>query len=212
MYTFERRGTLLEEEESMLLVSARDAIEHYLKTGERLVVNDNVTELLRKPGASFVALEDGIGQLWGCMGSLKAVQPLYKNVSQNAVEALNDERFPNITMAVMRRIRIEISVLTEPQDLAYSEPENLLEILKPSYGVIIRQNGYCGTYLPKVWSDYNNTEDFLSGLCEKAGLSGNAWLEEKVEEGPFNVQTFQVQAFKEKKDDSLRHLARYIRI
>ena len=59
-------------------------------------------------------------------------------------------------------------------------------------GVIIRKGHASATFLPQVWEQLPEPEDFLSHLCMKAGLPSNAWCDTKLE-----VLTYQVQYFEE---------------
>jgi len=59
-------------------------------------------------------------------------------------------------------------------------------------GVIIKKGFYEATFLPQVWEQLSEKEEFLSHLCLKAGLSPDSWKKEKL-----NISTYQVQAFEE---------------
>jgi MEMO1 family protein len=134
------------------------------------------------------------GQLRGCIGTLSASDPLAESVRRNAVNAaFHDPRFSPLTEKELGQVEIEVSVLTEPQPLAFSDPEDLLLKLRAHVdGVIIRQGHASATFLPQVWEQLSNKEDFLGHLCLKAGLPRDAWKRGKLE-----VATYQVQYFEE---------------
>jgi AmmeMemoRadiSam system protein B/AmmeMemoRadiSam system protein A len=134
------------------------------------------------------------GQLRGCIGSLSASDPLAEGVRRNAVNAaFHDPRFAPLTESELAQVEIEVSVLTEPQPLAFSDPEDLLRKLRANVdGVIIRQGHASATFLPQVWEQLPKKEDFLGHLCLKAGLPRDAWKRGKLE-----VSTYQVQYFEE---------------
>ncbi len=76
----------------------------------------------------------------------------------------------------MKDIEIEISVLTLPQKLDYSTPEELLNKLKPKIdGVILITKYGNSTYLPQVWEQIPDKKMFLSYLCRKHGAPMDAW-------------------------------------
>ncbi len=50
------------------------------------------------------------------------------------------------------------------------------------------------TFLPQVWEQLPGTEEFLTHLCRKAGLSPDEW-----KKGKMGVSIYQVQYFHEKK-------------
>ena len=141
----------------------------------------------------FVTLQIN-GQLRGCIGSLTGTDAVQEGVKKNAVcAAFNDARFRPLTADEYDRIAIEISILSEPQPLAYKDGDDLLAKLRPQVdGVIIRKGVYGATFLPQVWDQLPHKDDFLSRLCLKAGLPADIWRREKL-----NVETYQVQHFHE---------------
>jgi hypothetical protein len=142
---------------------------------------------------TFVTLKHE-GRLRGCIGSLTASGTLVEGVRQNALNAaFHDPRFAPLTEQELGQVTIEVSVLTEPQPLTFSDPQDLLRQLRPNVdGVIIRQGYASATFLPQVWAQISKKEDFLGQLCLKAGLSREAW-----KRGALEVSTYQVQYFEE---------------
>ena len=185
---------LTEGEKQTLLRIARDAIENAVR-GKSLppLKDESLTPALRDKGASFVTLTIG-GDLRGCIGALEAYQPLAEDVREHAIAAaLEDPRFPPVTERELSRIDIEVSFLTQPQELQYSTPEDLLEKLRPNVdGVILRHGFRKATFLPQVWEKVADPSDFLDQLCYKMGVSANTWRETKLQ-----VYTYQVEEFHE---------------
>ena len=142
---------------------------------------------------TFVTLKIN-GRLRGCIGNLTASEPLSEGVRRNAVNAaFQDPRFAPLTEAELEKVDIEVSILTEPQPLAYNDGADLLSKLRVNIdGVIIRKGQAGATFLPQVWEQLPEPQDFLSHLCQKAGLASNAWRD-----GNLEVQTYQVQYFEE---------------
>jgi uncharacterized protein len=146
----------------------------------------------------FVTLNHNTKGLRGCIGIFERDQPLYKNVISRAIAAsTKDSRFKSdpVTYKEMKDIKIEISVLTEPQYLTFKSPEDLLSKLRPNIdGVIIYTEYGESTYLPQVWEYYPKKEDFLSHLCEKHGAPRDTWLKDYKN---IKVQTYQALVFGE---------------
>ena len=113
---------------------------------------------------------------------------------RNAINAaFHDPRFPPLSERELEKVDIEVSILTEPQPLEYADGEDLLTKLRVNVdGVIIRKGHASATFLPQVWEQLPDPEDFLEHLCMKAGLSSNAWRNTKLD-----VLTYQVQYFEE---------------
>jgi AmmeMemoRadiSam system protein A len=147
----------------------------------------------RENRGSFVCLKLD-GQLRGCIGSLVGEGPLAEGVRRNAVSAaFQDPRFPPLAAEELERVRIEVSVLTDPQPLHYEDGADLAAKLRPHVdGVVIRKGLAGATFLPQVWEQLPQADGFLSHLCLKAGLPPDGWRHSGLE-----VMTYQVQAFSE---------------
>jgi len=143
---------------------------------------------------TFVTLHSSSGQLRGCMGCLTPSETVLEGIQRNALNAaFHDPRFGPLTADEAETVDIEISILSEPQPLVYSDGNDLLAKLRPHVdGVTIRKGTAGATFLPQVWKQLPHPEDFLSHLCRKAGLPPDSWQKEKLE-----VQTYQVQHFEE---------------
>ena len=150
-------------------------------------------DIFRAHRATFVTLTIA-GQLRGCIGSLVAMEPITVNVKNNAINAaFHDPRFQPLDAAEFRQVRIDLSILSEPSPLDFSDARELLTKLRPQVdGVIIRKGPASATFLPQVWEQLPDPHQFLSHLCMKAGLSSKAWQTLDLE-----VETYQVQSFKE---------------
>lgn len=151
-------------------------------------------EALRQEGAVFVTLTKS-GQLRGCIGSLEAWQPLAEDVQLRAYQAaVQDSRFPPLSPPELPMIEIEISRLTQPEPLEYQVPTDLPQLLRPGQdGVILSDGIRRATFLPQVWEQLPQVEEFLSHLCAKMGARANLWREKALD-----VQIYHVEEFKTK--------------
>ena len=116
----------------------------------------------------------------------------YKCVMENIENAaLRDSRFDPVTEGELDGLDIEISILTVPEKLEFESGDDLKRKLMPLVdGVIIKKDGRQGTFLPQVWGDLPDKDDFLSNLCEKAGLDKDCWQDTSLE-----VSTYQALVF-----------------
>lgn len=139
----------------------------------------------------FVTLKIDQG-LRGCIGSLTASDPIVAGVRKNALNAaLHDPRFAPLRRADLDRLQVEVSVLSHPVPLAYTDADDLLAKLRPHIdGVIIHKGSASATFLPQVWEQLPQPDQFLSHLCMKAGLAASQWRD-----GGLVVQVYQVQSF-----------------
>jgi MEMO1 family protein len=131
---------------------------------------------LAKDGATFITLTKN-GQLRGCIGSLSAQRSLGEDLLLNSYyAALKDSRFPPVTYDELATLKIEVSLLSDPEPLLYQDGADLISCLKPGiHGVILQKDGRRSTFLPQVWEQMPDTQTFLQQLCLKAGLNGNCW-------------------------------------
>lgn len=147
----------------------------------------------RRPGASFVTLTEA-GALRGCIGSLEAWRPLIDDVRANAVAAaFQDPRFPPLSAEELDRIAIEVSVLTPPEPLPAMDRVALLARLRPGIdGVIVRDDrGRQATFLPQVWEQLPDGEQFLLHLKLKGGIAPTA------DDSTLRYARYQVEKFQE---------------
>lgn len=156
---------------------------------------DGIAPQLAAPKACFVTLTRR-GALRGCIGHLTAQMPLYQAVVENTRNAaVRDPRFPPVTAREVDELAIEISVLTEPQPLAFSSPEDLLGKLQPHRdGVVLRVDGHSATYLPQVWEQLPDKTEFLDSLAEKAGVPASSWRKPGAAIAIYHVESFQEPA------------------
>lgn len=122
-------------------------------------------------GASFVTLRIA-GALRGCIGSLMAHQPLWKDLESNAHSAaFRDPRFLPLTEREYGTVSIEISLLTPPESVTFSSEEELRGKIVPGRdGIILTSRGRRATFLPQVWDELPEFSRFFSHLFQKAGL------------------------------------------
>lgn len=185
---------LTDGEKHILLNVAREAIEHTVR-GKPLppLPAESSSAALTANGASFVTLTLR-GNLRGCIGALEAYQPLIEDVREHAIAAaMQDPRFDPVHESELPRIHIEVSRLTEPQELEYASSADLLAKLHPHVdGVILKHRSRRATFLPQVWEKIPDPAEFLNELCHKMGERGNLWRETKLQ-----VYTYQVEEFHE---------------
>jgi AmmeMemoRadiSam system protein A len=147
------------------------------------------------PCGTFVTLTIE-GNLRGCIGNLTSDESMISGVRRNAVNAaIHDPRFLPLSPSELDSVSIEVSILSEPRPMDYRDAADLLKKLQPHIdGVIIRKGVASATFLPQVWEQLPQPQDFLTHLCQKAGLAADAWQHSKLE-----VSTYQVQYFEEHK-------------
>ncbi len=144
---------------------AREAVEHYVRTGSRVEAPSDPPGALRQPGAAFVALRVE-GQLRGCMGRFTASRPrLVDEVLAAAVLAASrDPRFPPVRPSELPTLRYEVyflGPLERLKDLRGQDPR--------VHGLLVQGFRRRGGLLPGL-PDVATTEQQLTRARRKAGV------------------------------------------
>ncbi len=184
----------------LLLKIARASILYFMENGTEPEISHSEykNELLWQKRGTFVTLTIN-GELRGCIGTILPVNPLIVDVSQNAINAaFRDPRFYPLTRMEFPLIDIEISVLTVPEKVEFEDWQELLSKIRPGKdGIIIRQGMFQATFLPQVWKELPDKEQFFTHLCLKAGLPGDCYKSKKLEVYRYSVEAFSEKEFKQ---------------
>ena len=178
---------LTPEQKAVLLRLAREAVEHAVREQNAPDYFDADPGLIESLGV-FVSLHTLEGELRGCIGFPEARYPLWQAVVQAArLSALSDFRFHPVTEPELPNLRIEISVLTPPQQV-----RDINEIKVGRHGLIISRGGQRGLLLPQVAPEWKwNREEFLQHTCQKASLPPDAWKNGAL------IESFEAEVFEE---------------
>lgn len=193
--------TLDRNERKFLLSLARRAILYYFDKNEELELSPGEvpSQKLVEDRACFVTLRKG-GKLRGCIGTLEAQRPLFRDVIRNSLSAsFWDPRFPPLTREELENTGISISVLTSPEPLEAGGPEELLEKLVPGkHGLILEKGPARATFLPSVWTELPEKRSFLEHLSLKAGLGKDGWKDRGTRYFVYESEEFSEQEYQNK--------------
>lgn len=176
-----------------LLSIARNAIgERFGQAAAPVSVTLSATAELTALGASFVTLTQS-GKLRGCIGSLQPYRPLADDVAGNAVTAaFRDSRFAPLSAEELAHTRVEVSLLTAAEPIAFADEADALARLRPGVdGVILICGERRSTFLPQVWESLPEARQFMAQLKLKAGLPADYW------DGKISLARYGVQKWKE---------------
>ena len=165
------------DDQKTCLQVANESIRSGLENNNALPVNaSDYSADLQQQLACFVTLHLR-GELRGCIGALEAYQPLINDVSEHAfAAAFRDPRFLPLQENEFKQIEMEISILGTPETIDFKSEHDLLQKIRPEVDGLILENGYNrGTFLPSVWEQLPEKNDFLNHLKMKAGLPSNWW-------------------------------------
>lgn len=188
--------SLSDTEKKILLSLARLSIKDRFEKNP-----DEVDQIKRQLPDEFIEQNRGVfvslhkhGHLRGCIGNIEPVKTVFNGIWDNAKHAaFKDSRFPPLSREELKDTQIEISILTPPNRLTYSDHFELISKLKPEIHGVIIEKGHCkATFLPQVWHQLESPEKFLEHLCIKAGLPQDEW-----KTGSLKVYTYEVTFFEE---------------
>jgi len=178
---------LNETQRRLLLKLARTSIESTLAGSSHTPGEDEFDDVLRRPAGAFVTLRTRSGDLRGCIGSIQAVQPLYRAVISSALSAaFRDPRFLPVRADEMAHLELEISVMGPIEEV-----RDVQEIVVGRDGLIITRGRNAGLLLPQVATEYGWDRDtFLDRTCMKAGLPPGAWRTQQTRIEKFAAEVF----------------------
>ena len=181
-------------EHKYLLSLSRRVIKKYLSERSVLTLEQESlpSDFLRDKRGVFVTLTIN-NELRGCIGNLEPEKPIYQAVIDNSLAAaFYDPRFPPLTILELQKAKIEISILGPLKKLQFSAAEQLANYLKQKKpGLLIKKNFNQATFLPQVWLELSEPEEFLQQLCLKAGLDRESWKDLTLEIYEYEVEKFQ---------------------
>lgn len=127
-------------------------------------------------------------ELRGCIGFPLPIKPISQAVYEAAkLAAFSDPRFSPVSENEIEKLKIEISILTNPVE---TPPE---KIKVGRDGLIASYMGYSGLLLPQVALEFKMSRlEFLEAVCQKAGLPKDTWGKEG-----FKLMSFSCQIFSE---------------
>ena len=158
-----------------------------------ILKDERLPEVIYEKGAVFVTLTEN-GLLRGCVGSLEAHQSLLDDVLDNSYNAaFNDSRFAKIVKGEMKDVKIEISLLSNRQEIDYYTFADIKKKIKPKvHGVYLSYADHSATFLPQVWDELVSHETFFVQLAQKAGLAPDFIFQKHPK-----IEVYTVEKFKE---------------
>lgn len=187
---------LTDEEGKLAVQIARKTVDEYVSKGTRYEP-EKIPKVFKEKRGVFVTLEKYPSKdLRGCIGFPEPVAPLIDALIDSAISAASrDPRFNPVGDTELKRLVVEVSVLTPPEIIKVKDPKEYPKKIKVGRDGLIMRRGYCsGLLLPQVPVEWKWDEtEFLSQTCYKAGLPPDAWMDPKTE-----VYSFQGQIWSEK--------------
>jgi len=168
--------------ESAYVKLARETIENYVKFGKIISPpQDLPDEMINKKAGVFVSLKKH-GNLRGCIGTF---MPTKENIAYEIIRsaisaAVDDPRFPPVTVSELNDLAISVDVLSSPEEVS-----DVSELDPKKYGVIVSSGYKKGLLLPDL-EGVDTVEEQIDIAKRKAGI----YPDEKVKLSRFEVKRF----------------------
>ncbi len=163
-------------------------IKYGIKNSHQIKVDlPSFAKALQAIRATFITLTKN-DQLRGCIGSIIPHQPLIIDLIHNAyAAAFEDPRFEKLTIDELPQIKYAISLLSPMQQMNFTDQDDLLCQLRPDIdGLLIKCDGKQAVFLPQVWEELPDKNQFLTHLKQKAGMNNDCFSND------FKAWTYQV--------------------
>ncbi len=188
--------TLSLDQGRTLVSIARMSVDSFVKTGLVDPASTPREPYLRERRGVFVTLNTagrGAAGLRGCIGFPYPVKELGSALLEAAIAAVSDDpRFPPVTPTELESVLVEVSVLSEPQEIRLARPQDMLSHIQIGTDGLIVSDGFrSGLLLPQVATDFGlGPVDFISEACAKAGFLPDTWLTNGVTMKKFQTEIF----------------------
>jgi AmmeMemoRadiSam system protein A/AmmeMemoRadiSam system protein B len=180
----ENRSTNESDANELLPRLAREVVETYVRTGQRLEPQIDHPYIAQR-AACFVSLKTEEGELRGCIGTIQpAEQTLAEEIVSNAIgSATRDPRFPPVAENELADLRYSVDVLSP------AEPARFEDLDPRVYGVIVEDASGLqrGLLLPDI-EGVDTEEQQVQIAARKAGIRF---------ESPLTLFRFRVERFRE---------------
>ncbi len=160
--------------QSLLLNIARESITEVLES--QSTINRQALyqdyPVLKEHIASFISIYFN-DELRGSMGSILPTRPLLDDIIHNAKSAaFQDPRFSPLKTSEYLQSSLELSLLTQPEELSYTCLEDIKkQVHAGEDGLIIKLGNKEASLLPQAWSQLESFEAFFSHLMHEADLN-----------------------------------------
>ena len=181
-----------DEDGKLAVKIARATVESHVNRTKS--VEHKTPAIFSEKSGVFVTLTRYPGdELRGCIGYPEPIMPLIDALRDAAVNACSrDPRFPPVRPDELKKIKVEVSLLTPPKEMSVRKPTEYVSSVKIGEDGLIIQRGFGrGLLLPQVPVEWGwDAEEFLCQCCLKAGLMPDAWLQPDTKISKFQAEVF----------------------
>ena len=181
-----------DEEGELAVTAARRVVESHVKR-EKISDLSLPVSFKNKLGVFVTLTTYPQDELRGCIGYPEPIIPLEDALKDSAISASSrDPRFPPVKSQELGKIKVEVSLLTPPEEIKANRCEDLPDKIHIGEDGLIVQKGWNrGLLLPQVPVEWGwDSQEFLSQTCIKAGLPPDTWLDVDTKVFKFTAEVF----------------------
>ena len=170
---------------------SRKIIESILNN--KKIISNNLDNFFNEKLGVFVTIHTFPNNyLRGCMGIPYPIMSLNNSILEASKSVIRDPRFPTLSNEELNKIIIEVTVLSKPNKIEISDPNDYIKKIKIGRDGLIIKNGFnSGLLLPQVPVEQSwNISEYLENICLKAGLPSNSWKNKESIIYKFRGQVF----------------------
>ena len=188
---------MIPDEEGIAAVRAARAVTEAETEGRELDVPLPASFSKRRSGAFVTVNEYPSHMLRGCIGYPAPPFDMATALTLAARGVCSDPRFPRLTKREAERCVFEVSLLTVPERIEYTDPGDLVSKIRlGTDGIIVRR--YLGRtlvnsalFLPQVPGEQGwDMDEYIGNLCRKAGMPYDEWKNNGLEFEKFQAEVF----------------------
>ena len=176
-------------EGEMLLHLARKVLQNALLKEKAPVMPAFAPNLQQPYGCQITLWQNG--KVLAQSTTMAGDKPLLTNVVISTARFAVEDSVAKLTPEMLQGIRIEIGVISIPQEVHFRTLDELHGALRPGkHGLLVRLNGKEAGFIPAVWKQVPQPDRFVAALCRRLGQSPDALLGNDVRVRVFEMVTF----------------------
>jgi AmmeMemoRadiSam system protein A len=190
---YQHQPSILTQGEGKELLSiARNTLEKFVRSERTVKPEKYPIKLNEKYGVFCTLLKDGEVRGRAAVGLPYPLLSLIDAAMQAVISASHEDlRFTRVTADELASVKIELSILTEPQKIdAMHDSKILSSIIPGTDGLVLSFGMYESFLMPQAWQAIQEKEKFLGTLCAQAGMDEEAWHDAEIQLYKFQAQVF----------------------
>lgn len=177
-----------------LVSAARNSIELFLRNPHftKSLVKKSMSPFRKRNGVFVTLRHYPTKELRGMSGFIEPMQDVGELVVDAAISAaFEDRRFIPISINELQHLIIEVSIISNPQQLTGSKLARSKAIELGRHGLILEYGTRKGIVLPRSYAKFHESKKhMLEEACKSAGIGTNLWAQPMIKLYKFESTIF----------------------